>query len=106
MPELPTQLRRGTWLIACVAVWSGTDRAAIQVAADLVHDVPGLQVAVVPFDDVGELRRWAPSLQARYQTPVWLVFRNGELVTERSGAMASEELKYVSALWVGDGGAT
>jgi hypothetical protein len=69
-------LEHGTWLVAAVPVWSSPDREALEVAVELASVHPDLKVAIRPFDDEDELKRWC-SLTERGVTPFWFVFEEG-----------------------------
>lgn len=100
--RLEESLTRGLWLVACLAVWSFPDRAAALAAATLA-DACQLRatVAVRPFDSYSEFDAWCPELGERRATPIWVLLREGALLTERAGNVTVAELQSLVESEVG-----
>jgi uncharacterized protein (TIGR02996 family) len=87
-------LLRGRWLILCWAVWSGPDRTAVHLLGTFhrTRKLPG-DVAVRAFDEHAEFSTWC-TVQERFRSPIWLVFKDGELIDEVVGL---EPVMHLSA---------
>jgi hypothetical protein len=86
--EMETVLRSGRWVVLGFAVWSGPDRAAIDVAIGAAGQLSTARVAVRPFDDFAEFAAWCPGTPETTRSPVWLVLLDGVLIGARSGPTA------------------
>ena len=88
-PELAT----GSWLVLNFAVWSGSDRIAIQQAVDLGRQFGGeVQVGIRPFDHHDEIRRWCPEVTETAACPLWILLCNGACACVVVGMRSDNEL--------------
>jgi hypothetical protein len=92
--EMEPELSQGLWLVLHVAVWSGTDQAAIEVALELAEEFKGqLEVGVRPFDSHEEIRCWLPDVSEQYRSPIWLILREGKKLCEKVGLSNKDAVK-------------
>jgi hypothetical protein len=111
-------LDTGNWLVLSVAVWSGPDLSAIEPATAVVSEFDGgISLGIRPFDEFEELSSWLtrvgvaersprvgagqplvpapapwPTLRA-FQSPVWVLFREGQVVDCASGLLSESMLR-------------
>jgi hypothetical protein len=88
-PELDTDV----WLVMAFAVWSIPDNIAIQTALDVTKHFDGkINLGLRPFDDWEELGAWGPGLEGDGSSPLWVLFRDGEVLMTRNGILTIDEL--------------
>jgi len=86
-------LRSGTWLILMVPIWSAPDRNAIDQAVRIVTIfAPQVRLGVGVFESHDEIQSWNPQLQARWQTPIWAVMKDGVVQLEQTGMLTDTAL--------------
>lgn len=89
-PELAT----GSWVIVSVALWSGPDRACIQVALNAVRNLVGsIELGLRMFNDFSEFDTWYPELTNRTTSPVWVFIKEGILMGHHSGLLNETQLQ-------------
>lgn len=93
-PErLEAKLADGVWLVLGFAVWSGPDRAAIDALCDLGSALPQqAELGVRPFEDHREFDPWCPLQPPTTGSPIWLVLQDGQMVAQRQGMLARDDL--------------
>lgn len=91
-PELEAELSQGVWLVLAVAVWSGPDRAAVNVALAAAKQRAGeVQLGVRPFDDHQELETWFPGEHGE-GSPLWVILRGGQAREVKVGVRPLEDV--------------
>ena len=111
-------LSTGNWLVLSVAVWSGPDLSAIEAAIAAVSEFNGgVSLGIRPFDEFEELSSWLPRVGIvepsphatdeqplvprpalrptlrPFQSPVWVLLRQGEVVDCASGLLSDSTLR-------------
>jgi hypothetical protein len=87
------ELNCGNWLILALAVWSDSDIMSIDTALAAVKRFNGaIQLGVRPFDQYTEMKAWCPEALMSYQSPIWLLFQEGQLVAECHGPRSQDPL--------------
>jgi hypothetical protein len=94
------ELGQGLWLVLASATYSGPDRFAIRFAVEVARMLEGqIQVGIRPFDRREEFRTWCPALEEKHGSPIWLLFRDGELLGHRAGVYYPHDvIKWVSQI--------
>lgn len=86
-------LNCGNWLVLVFAVWSGSDIMSMDTALAAVKGFNGkVQLGVRPFDQYTELKTWCPEARTSYQSPIWLLFQDGQMVAEFYGPQSKDQL--------------
>ena len=94
------ELNCGNWIILVFAVWSGPDIASIDTALAAVKKFNGkVQLGIRPFDQYTEIKAWCPQARVSYQSPIWLLFQEGQMVTELHGPQSEDQLVKISQTW-------
>ncbi len=96
------ELNCGNWIVLAFAVWSGPDIAAIDTALVAAKRFNGkIQLGIRPFDQYTEMKTWCPEARVSYQSPIWLLFQEGQLVAEFHGPQSQEQLIEIIQSQVG-----
>lgn len=88
------ELNSGFWLVLVFAVWNEPETKAIEVAMSAAEAVGrGFKLGIRPTGDHEEIMTWCPNVRRKYDfydTPLWLVFHNGQLVEQYEGQLSKE----------------
>ena len=84
---------KGRWLLLGFAPWSRPDLLALQAALAWARDAgPGLQLGLLPYDDIDDLTAGFPELAVRAHGPFWGRVDGGVLQAARTGLLAPAEI--------------
>lgn len=97
LPMVPSsrepELNCGNWFVLAFAIWSGPDIMSIDTALAAVKRFSGsIQLGVRPFDQYTEIKSWCPEARTSYQSPIWLLFQEGQVVAEFHGPLSKDRL--------------
>ena len=114
-------LNVGDWVVLAFAIWTSHDRSAIASAIDAVKEMNGrVKLGIRPFEIPEEFSAWcgASNQEAGFvkmrreshgdkqfisidpvsgATPMWLIFRDGEIVHSQSGLLSVWEIQDMIA---------
>jgi hypothetical protein len=91
-PRREPMLEEGAWLVMVVPAWSAPDLASIPQLDGVARRFgDSVRFGIRPFEDVDELRSWVSGIDWG-PTPIWLAFRDAELVGMRRGLLDAEQL--------------
>ena len=92
--EMEPELKEALWLVLVAAIWSGPDQIAIGQALSAVQEFGGeVKLGIRLFNEDAETRTWFPELPKDAASPVWLLFREGQLQVMRIGGQSQKDLR-------------
>ena len=93
-------LNCGYWMVLLFAVWSAPDITSIDTALAAVEGFNGkIQLGIRPFDQYTEMKAWCPEARGSYRSPIWLLFQEGQMVTEFHGPQSEDQLAKIFQTW-------
>ena len=91
--QLKMKIASGSWLILLIAVWSGPDLQAVEVAAKIGKDLHCfLAVGIRPFERHSEIELWCPDLREKFGSPIWIFLEDGKKQFEIVGLRTAKEI--------------
>lgn len=91
-----SELNSGFWLVLVFAVWNESETQAIETAMSAAEAVGrGFKLGIRPTGDHEEIMTWCPNVRRKYDfydTPLWLVFHNGQLIEQYEGQLPKEKV--------------
>lgn len=85
-----SQLQNGLWLVGLFASWSATDLMARGYVQHVVQQFEGkLRFGILMFE-ADEVQDWHPEVRVMYATPVWVMFKHGQLIGKSVGSPERE----------------
>lgn len=93
--EMEPMLKRGRWLVLVYAAYSVRDVRCIGEVIEAAVALNGqARIGVRGFYDEGEHETWCPACAVtdNVETPIWLLFEDGQTVDVRRGVMNKKEI--------------
>jgi hypothetical protein len=93
-PAREPELNRGTWLVLAYHPSSVPDANSVDQAVRLTVARRGtIKLGVRPCVTREDFTDWFPECRHRYETPVWLVLRDGRLCGWETGPLSDAKLR-------------